>query len=300
MKRTVIALEICALISVFLCGCGTQPEETATEIASETQEERIVSELEIQIEEFKANTPSEVTVTQDLLRGVWRCGDLFEGTYTCDKVKMGNVEIDYDTNSKYTSWTFTNDEFVLNYENPTILYEGDRLSKRGSVRICGLYRVVKEVEFEDSTCARATIELLPTEVTVPYGQYEQEILDELNSVVGKVMERSIGFGLGYQDYSFLSEEELEEMDFEPADQVIHYTGGEFGYRADGSYGIILYDEPIASYGSPITHLYFDDGDMISKEWYMKMKTSVSDANGPLEDGIQLYHAIPEDMRDTAE
>lgn len=82
MKRKVLLTMLCLAISVSIVACGTentaeqqeviateQTTETETVEEQETETEIELSELEQQIEEFKNTTSSEITVTQDVLRG---------------------------------------------------------------------------------------------------------------------------------------------------------------------------------------------------------------------------------------
>lgn len=116
MKRKVLLTMLCLAISVSIVACGTentaeqqeviateQTTETETVEEQETETEIELSELEQQIEEFKNTTSSEITVTQDVLRGQWRVGDMLtlEGdAYYGEPFRLGNLRVDYDTSSK--------------------------------------------------------------------------------------------------------------------------------------------------------------------------------------------------------
>ena len=82
-----------------------------------------MSELEKQIEEFEKGTSDETTITQDILRGEWRMtskDDLVNGGFQPETVKLGNLEVDYDTSSKDSKIIFTDDEFMISYDEPIL------------------------------------------------------------------------------------------------------------------------------------------------------------------------------------
>ena len=121
---------------IILTSCGQQQKETGEQEVSKTTEtteitetdftdkgQSELSELEKQIEEFEKGTSDETTITQDILRGEWRItskDDLVNGGFQPETVKLGNLEVDYDTSSKDSKIIFTDDEFMISYDEPIL------------------------------------------------------------------------------------------------------------------------------------------------------------------------------------
>ena len=121
---------------IILTSCGQQQKETGEQEVSKTTEtteitetdftdkgQSELSELEKQIEEFEKGTSDETTITQDILRGEWRItskDDLVNGGFQQETVKLGNLEVDYDTSSKDSKIIFTDDEFMISYDEPIL------------------------------------------------------------------------------------------------------------------------------------------------------------------------------------
>lgn len=119
-----------------LTSCGQQQKETGEQEVSKTTEtteitetdftdkgQSELSELEKQIKEFEKGTSDETTITQDILRGEWRItskDDLVNGGFKPETVKLGNLEVDYDTSSKDSKIIFTDDEFMISYDEPIL------------------------------------------------------------------------------------------------------------------------------------------------------------------------------------
>lgn len=116
-----------------LTSCGQQQKETGEQEVSKTAEitetdftdkgQSELSELEKQIEEFEKGTSDETTITQDILRGEWRItskDNLVNGGFKPETVKLGNLEVDYDTSSKDSKIIFTDDEFMIFYDEPIL------------------------------------------------------------------------------------------------------------------------------------------------------------------------------------
>jgi hypothetical protein len=72
--------------------------------------------------------------------------------------------------------------------------------------------------------------------------------------------------------------------------------GYFGYREDGSYGLILYDTPIPNRKHPITDLkiYGTDKQLNPTTALIKIKNSVDIGNGEVEPGVFLYDVKPQE------
>ena len=181
-----------------LTSCGQQQKETGEQEVSETTEitetdftdkgQSELSELEKQIEEFEKGTSDETTITQDILRGEWRMtskDDLVNGGFKPETVKLGNLEVDYDTSSKDSKIIFTDDEFMIFYDEPEVKYgeEEKRYSKlMNDITVSGLYRVINQDNFnEEKDSYESEIELLITNVSPKYGFMNTDIYSELNS-----------------------------------------------------------------------------------------------------------------------
>ena len=164
MKRKVLVTMLCLAISVSAIACGTEntaeqqeviaTEQTAeTEIVEEqeTETEIELSELEQQIEKFKNTTSSEITVTQDVLRGQWRVGDMLTlkgDAYYGEPFRLGNLRVDYDTSSKKSNVIFTNNEFVASYDDARVYIATDKTVIMVSHRMTGAEKFNRVVRMD--------------------------------------------------------------------------------------------------------------------------------------------------------
>lgn len=322
MKRKVLLTMLCLAIAVSIVACGKgntteQQEVIATEQTAETetveepteQETETVSELseqEQQIEEFKNATSSEITVTQDVLRGQWRVGDLLtlEGNaYYGEPFRLGNLRVDYDTSSKKSNVIFTNNEFVASYDDARVYIATDENKKmQCTLVVSGLYRVVYQGEIdEEKDYFRSQIELLITDVASQSDVIDTDVCNELNSVIGTTIQKMVELSEAYTDLSYLTEEQLAEYDMEIHDSITSEVTGTFGYRQDGSYGMVILDTPIIEQVNPITFIWIgreNNNQLFANTVRMKMKNTVDATYGDVEPGVFLYDVIHpnEDMR----
>lgn len=322
MKRKVLLTMLCLAIAVSIVACGKgntteQQEVIATEQTAETetveepteQETETVSELseqEQQIEEFKNATSSEITVTQDVLRGQWRVGDLLtlEGNaYYGEPFRLGNLRVDYDTSSKKSNVIFTNNEFVASYDDARVYIATDENKKmQCTLVVSGLYRVVYQGEIdEEKDYFRSQIELLITDVASQSDVIDTDVCNELNSVIGTTIQKMVELSDAYTDLSYLTEEQLAEYDMEIHDSITSEVTGTFGYRQDGSYGMVILDTPIIEQVNPITFIWIgreNNNQLFANTVRMKMKNTVDATYGDVEPGVFLYDVIHpnEDMR----
>lgn len=308
------SLMICVTLTIILTSCGKQTELSEQEVSETTETVKSVvnvgqselSELEKQIEEFENGTSDEITVTQDILRGEWRIGgkDEFEnGGYTPETIELGNLELDYATDSKNSKVIFTNNEFMISYDEPEVKYG------KGSVRyskivnniiVSGIYRVTSEANYnEESDMYESEIEMLVTSVSPKYGIMNKEIYNELNSLVGMVVNKKVTFLTFYEDWSNVSAEQLEEYDIDVHEEVAIELGGEITMS-----GFIYYDTPILSKGNPMTWVYLSESDddvIITELARTKMKNTVSTKKDEkIEDGVWLYDVTPHEEIETTE
>lgn len=264
MKRKVLLTMLCLAISVSIVACGTentaeqqeviateQTTETETVEEQETETEIELSELEQQIEEFKNTTSSEITVTQDVLRGQWRVGDMLTlkgDAYYGEPFRLGNLRVDYDTSSKKSNVIFTNNEFVASYDDARVYIATDEnKNMQCTLVVSGLYRVINQGEIdEENDCFSSEIELLITDVTSQSDAIDTDVCNELNSVIGTTIQKKVELSEAYMDLSYITEEQLAEYDMEIHDSITLEVTGTFGYRQDGSYGMVNYDTPIIS------------------------------------------------------
>ena len=156
MKRNgIVAIGILS-VCLFVAGCGNSENETQetaqTEILQNTElSSSTMTELEIQIEEFKQNTPSEITVINDLLRGTWRLGnydDFIGESYNLDVPILGEFRVEYDINSPNSNITFTDNEFTVNYETVELSAETGTTCL-DFLKVSGLYRVTAGETYDD-------------------------------------------------------------------------------------------------------------------------------------------------------
>ena len=276
----------------------------------ETEDDEL-TELEKKIVEFKNNTPSEVTLIQDLLRGEWHIngmevvGGSFEEGFSADYQIIGEVEVNYDTCSRDSSLIFTNDEFIIVYEGPYVKYIGNpsvgykkNKELQNAIVVSGLYRVKSPATWdEDSSYCKARIEMLVTNVTQKNEIEDEEIFELLNKAVGMTFVQEVEVsGLLSIGEMNITKEELESRNVEIHEAVDSTTDGYFGYREDGSYGLILYDTPIPTRNHPITNLiiYGTDKQLNPTTALIKIKNSVDIGNGEVEPGVFLYDVKPQE------
>lgn len=145
---------------------------------------------------------SETTITQDILRGEWRMtsrDDLVNGGFQPETVKLGNLGVDYDTSSKDSKIIFTDDEFMIFYDEPEVKYgeEEKRYSKlMNDITVSDLYRVINQDNFnEEKDSYESEIELLITNVSPKYGFMNTDIYSELNSLIGTTINKEENFTL---------------------------------------------------------------------------------------------------------
>lgn len=297
-----------------LTSCGQQQKETGEQEVSETTEitetdftdkgQSELSELEKQIEEFEKGTSDETTITQDILRGEWRItskDDLVNGGFQPETVKLGNLEVDYDTSSKDSKIIFTNDEFMISYDEPEVKYgeEESRYSKLiNDITVSGLYRVINQDNFnEEKDSYESEIELLITNVSPKYGFMNTDIYSELNSLIGTTINKEVKFYTFYEDWSNVTEEELNEYEIEVHEEVNISIGGEITMS-----GFIYYDEPILSKGYPMTCGWLsqsDDEQLYTGYSRTKTKNTLN-LNKKEKKGVWLYDVTPQEEVETTE
>lgn len=312
MKRKVLLTMLCLAISVSIVACGTentaeqqeviateQTTETETVEEQETETEIELSELEQQIEEFKNTTSSEITVTQDVLRGQWRVGDMLTlkgDAYYGEPFRLGNLRVDYDTSSKKSNVIFTNNEFVASYDDARVYIATDEnKNMQCTLVVSGLYRVINQGEIdEENDCFSSEIELLITDVTSQSDAIDTDVCNELNSVIGTTIQKKVELSEAYMDLSYITEEQLAEYDMEIHDSITLEVTGTFGYRQDGSYGMVNYDTPIISQDNPVTFAWIgreNNNELFASTVRMKMKNTVDADYGDVEPGVFLYDVI---------
>lgn len=305
MKKEFIIL--CVAGALLLTACGKQEDakqiEATEEINTEDNvtdtEQQELSELEQKIEDFKKNTSSEITVTQDVLRGEWRIADketLEDRSYYPEDVKLGNLEVSYDTSSKNSKVIFTNDEFFISYDDAEVSYNDKDGNRKGNkmgnaILVSGLYRVISEPEFEKYEYG-AEIEMLITAVSPKYGTNYADIYDELNALVGTTVTEKIEFGEVFADWSDLTEEQLADYDVELHDQVTVTSNSTFGLT-----GMIYYDTPQVSQANPFTCAHMgteNNGQLFAGIVRTKTKNTVTLDYEDVEPGVFLYDILPND------
>lgn len=344
MKRKQLAVVGILSVCLLACGCGNNTTVTGQDVEdtvivqeSETQEtetqetgeaepqetediatgslapteiqENEMSELEQQIKEFENNTPSEITVTQDVLRGQWRIGDMMtlEGdAYYSDDFNLGKLKIYYDTSSDRSKVIFTNNRFVASYADANVCIDGNKdKNMQCDLVVSGLYRVIGQEEMdEENDSFSSEIELLITDVSSNGDEVNTEVCDELASVAGTIIQKQIEFSEIYADLSYLTEEQLAEYDMEIHEAITTEVTATFGYRQDGSYGIIYLDTPIISQDNPITFAWIgrigeNNSQLFAGTVRMKMKNSIDADYGNVEPGVFLYDVMPH-TEDTTE
>lgn len=307
-------LMICFGLTIILTSCGQQQKETGKQEVSETTEitetdftdkgQSELSELEKQIEEFEKGTSDETTITQDILRGEWRItskDDLVNGGFHPETVKLGNLEVDYDTSSKDSKIIFTDDEFMISYDEPEVKYgeEESRYSKLiNDITVSGLYRVINQDNFnEEKDSYESEIELLITNVSPKYGFMNTDIYSELNSLIGTTINKKVEFYNFYEDWSNVTEEELNEYEIEVHEEVNISIDGEITMS-----GFIYYDEPILSKGYPVTCGWlsqFDDEQLYTGYSRTKTKNTLN-LNKKEKKGVWLYDVTPQEEIETTE
>lgn len=275
-----------------------QEEQSAKKQQNETE----YSDLKKQIKDFKDNINPEQT-TQDLLRGVWRSGDVLDfsgNSYATNGVKLEKMKIWYDSGSKYSKIVFTNDEFMVSYDNAELSYGSHGNEEmEGTVRVSGVYRVTETSGIVDEGSGYSSIiELLITDVSPKFGVKDSEAYDRLNQLIGKNIKKSVDFGIQYCDLSNLSDKKLAKLDLELHEKVTVKLTAEFGFRSDGSYGLIYYDTPIIEQDNPFTTVHmnsvYESEQLISPNMYTKTKYSLKDYDASAEPGICIYDVLPKD------
>ncbi len=247
---------------------------------------------------------SETTITQDILRGEWRItskDDLVNGGFQPETVKLGNLEVDYDTSSKDSKIIFTDDEFMIFYDEPEVKYgeEEKRYSKlMNDITVSGLYRVINQDNFnEEKDSYESEIELLITNVSPKYGFMNTDIYSELNSLIGTTINKEVKFYTFYEDWSNVTEEELNEYEIEVHEEVNISIGGEITMS-----GFIYYDEPILSKGYPMTCGWLsqsDDEQLYTGYSRTKTKNTLN-LNKKEKKGVWLYDVTPQEEVETTE
>lgn len=307
MKRNFLMLMVILCICLFAVGCGsnTTDKEQSIDVQgteqqeTETQEVEL-SELEKQIQEFENGTSSEVTITQDVLRGKWMYGNVLhfvaEEEKPSETFRLGNVRIETDGNSTNSYLTFSNNKFLVSYEVTEARIVGDKENAmQGVLVVSGLYRVIHEEEAEDEYSFDSEIELLITEISMQSEVEVAEIMDELDSVIGTTLQKDTSFMvMGAGDLSDYTEEKLAKYDMELPETILNTATGEWGYRADGSYGLTVTEDPNPTPYHPMTHVWIgkdNDNQLFTNVVRMKMKYTVDMDGEEVEQGLSLYHAL---------
>ena len=171
--------------------------------------------------------------------------------------------------------------------------------------VSGLYRVIGQEEMdEENDSFSSEIELLITDVSFNDDEVNTEVCDELASVAGTIIQKQIELSEIYADLSYLTEEQLAEYDMEIHEAITTEVTATFGYRQDGSYGIIYLDTPIISQDNPITFAWIgrigeNNSQLFAGTVRMKMKNSIDADYGNVEPGVFLYDVMPH-TEDTTE
>lgn len=305
MKKQLIAVGILS-ICLFASACGSNTtdieQETETVAVLETAETQEIelSELEQQIEEFMNATPSEITVTQDVLRGQWTQGSVLnfleEDEEVGETFRLGNVRIESDGSSKNSYLIFSNNKFIVSYEVTEARLVGDKTNTmQGILAVSGLYRVIAEEEAEDEYFFDSEIEILLTEISMQSEVEIAEIMDELDSVIGTTLQKDVSFAvLGSNVVDELTEEQLAEYDIELPELIESGPlSGEWGFREDGSYGLILHEASSTQY-YPMTEVWIgkeNNNQLFMNAVHTKTKYTVDIDGEEVEPGLSLYHAL---------
>ena len=105
-----------------------------------------------------------------------------------------------------------------------------------------------------------------------------DIYSELNSLIGTTINKEVKFYTFYEDWSNVTEEELNEYEIEVHEEVNISIGGEITMS-----GFIYYDEPILSKG------------------YSRTKTkNTLNLNKKEKKGVWLYDVTPQEEVETTE
>lgn len=310
MRKKLIILCTIGILMITACGKNKDTQQAQTEDnkqtenikqtetqsdASDTKPEKL-SELEQKIEDFKKNTPSEITVMQDVLRGEWRILDrdiLEDKSYYPEYIKLGNLDVSYDTSSKNSKVIFTNNEFMASFDKADVGFNGHQNGNelRSAIVVSGLYRVISEPVFEEYQ-NDAEIEMLITAVSPKYGSNYSRIYDELNALVGTTITKKITFVETYSDWSDLTEEQLADYDVELHDKVTVTSVATFGMT-----GMIYYDTPQISEENPFTCVYLDtqdDSELFTGCMRTKTKNTLNLDYEDVEPGEYLYDVYDHD------
>lgn len=307
MKRISLMLIGILSICLFAVGCGSnttgkgQTIDTQGTEQQETETQEVeLSELEKKIQEFENSTSSEITVTQDALRGKWVYGNIFnfsgEEHNHSETFRLGDVRIETDGNSQNSYLLFSNNKFIVSYEVTEARFVGDETNTmQGVLVVSGLYRVINEEEAENAFFFDSEIELLITEISMQSEMEVSEIMDEIDSIIGTTLQKDTSFavlGLGVIDE--LTEEQLVEYDMELPETILNTSIGEWGYREDGSYGLTVREDPNPSPYRPMTQLWIgkeNSNQLFTNTVRIKMKYTVDIEGEEVEPGLSLYHAL---------
>lgn len=306
MKRKHLII-VCLLSSLFATACGNnstdiqtgQGVQTIESQVEETQEVEL-SELEKKIQEFENGTSSEITITQDVLRGKWMYGNVLnfvaEEEKPSETFRLGNVRIETDGDSKNSYLIFTNNKFIVSYEVTEARFVGDEANTmQGILVVSGLYRVIHEEEAEDEYSFDSEIELLITEISMQSEVEVAEIMDELDSVIGTTLQKDTSFMvMGSGDLSDYTDEKFAKYDMELPETILNKSIGKWGYREDGSYGLTVTEDPNPTPYHPMTHVWIgkdNNNQLFTNVVRMKIKYTVDIAGEDVEPGLSLYHAL---------
>lgn len=308
MKRFYLMLIAILSICLLAVGCGSNTvdkQSIDTQITEQQEEidtqEVELSELEKKIQEFENNTSSEITITQDVLRGKWVYGNIFDFIGDEEKnsetFRLGDVRIETDANSKNSYLTFSNNKFVASYEVTEARLVGDETNMmQGVLVVSGLYRVINEDEVvEDEYFFDSEIELLIIEISMQSEVEVAEIMDGLDTVIGETLQKDTSFALlGLGKIDELTEEQAAEYDMELPELIESKPlEGNWGYREDGSYGLTLSEAEPELY-RPMTQLWIgkdNNNQLFTNASRMKTKYTVDIDGEDVEPGLSLYHAL---------
>lgn len=136
-----------------------------------------------------------------------------------------------------------------------------------------------------------------TSVSPTGDNIDETVTSALNDLVGTTYIKDISFLLLYLDVDFYAEEDLAQ--FELPEPIVKYSEAYFGNRADGSYGLIYYDEPVQNEVIPVTHLYItntEDPSLATGRMRTKVSNNCYDSDGNIvssEPGVSLYDVLTE-------
>lgn len=288
---------------------GQTTEQQADNLQEETgTQETELSELEVKMEEFLADAPSEITLTQDVLRGKWAYGHILtffnEEEELSETIRLGNVRVVTEGRSKNSYLIFSNDSFLASYEVTEARIVGDKTkSLQGVLVVSGLYRVMSEGPIDSKSYYDSKIELMITDVSFQSEVQDAQIAEELNAAIGMILQKDVSLETIGIDLSSLTEEELAEYDMELPETAIATKRGDWGYREDGSYGLTIKENTDPTPFHQMTDVWISnpyDSQLFARVARIKLKNTVDMEGKEVEPGMSLYGALCRELGGTIE